>query len=208
MKNNSEASFKLRLLAQITEFFIFFTLHALFWFYLSTSPNSATLINRLIIYLIMLVVSPLGFIYNIALTHNFGGTLGKLLTGLKIVGEDGKKLPLKRLLFRQTAGYSFASTLFGFGFYSIIKHPQKQGWHDQATGSKVIVTKSLWPLSILISIALLCTSFYLIGSTIKNFKSGNLVYEISSLARLYQLEKKPTPTQTNEATSSSYLQEN
>lgn len=205
--NMTAANFKLRLLASILDFFIFFTIHAYFWQYLSSSPSLAELINRLLIYLIILVLSPLGFIYNIFFTYYFGGTPGKLLTGLKIVNENGEKLTLKKLLFRQTAGYQFASTLFGFGYYSVAKNPQHQGWHDQAVGSKVIITKSLWPLSILISLTLLIFSITTIISTVNQFKSSNLAYEISSLVRLYQIENKNKVEESTPSASPNFLED-
>lgn len=202
------ANFKLRTLASILEFFIFLFLHSLFWVFLSSSQNLVEFINRTLIYLAVLVISPLGFLYNIIFTHYFGGTLGKLLTGLKIVKEDGSKLPLKMILFRQTAGYQFASTLFGLGYFSIVKDPKKQGWHDKTVGSKVIVKKSLWPTSTLLSIILLLASLYLIGRTIENFKTSNLRYEISSLVRLYQIEQTDKPQKQSSPSTTPQLLEN
>ncbi|RME74752.1 MAG: RDD family protein, partial [Planctomycetota bacterium] len=58
-----------------------------------------------------------------------GGTLGKLIMGLRIVSKEGKNPGLFQSILR-FLGYFFSVILFGFGFYMISFHPQKRGLHD------------------------------------------------------------------------------
>lgn len=76
-------------------------------------------------------------LYFILLTSAFGGTIGKLSLGLKVVDKDGKKLHLGDSIIR-FIGYFFSLFLFGFGFYIIFFHPQKRGLHDYFGYSWVI----------------------------------------------------------------------
>jgi uncharacterized RDD family membrane protein YckC len=200
--NHKNAGFGLRFLAFITEFCIFLFLHALFWQYISSAVSLTDLITRILIYFVVLVFSPLGLIYNLALTYYAGGTLGKLLTGLKIISHNGQKLSFKRVIFRQTIGYQFAALLFGAGFWAILKDPENRGWHDKAISSKVIITQSLWPLSTVAIIAFLLLSISTISTTLNNFKNSPTRFEIGSLARLYQVQQEIKNQEENQSTPS------
>lgn len=199
MKN---AGFTLRALAALTEFALFLFLHALFWQYIASGTSIADLITRFLIYLIVLAMSPSGLLYNLALTYYAGGTFGKLLTGLKIVDENGKKLGLKKVMFRQTIGYQFAGILFGAGFFAILKDPEKRGWHDKAVGSKVIITQSLWLLSLVALIAFLLLSISTINQAITKLQQSPVRFELSSLIRLYQVQQEIKEEQDKQSTES------
>ena len=63
----------------------------------------------------------------------FGRTPAKLITGTRVVHEDGHKLR-----FRQILGRTFARFLpfEPFSFFA-----EKQGWHDRLSGTRVIRTR-------------------------------------------------------------------
>jgi uncharacterized RDD family membrane protein YckC len=66
----------------------------------------------------------------------FGRTLGKLVTGTKVVNEDGSKL---------TFGKAVARTLCRFipfeAFSFLGGHDRPKGWHDTIPKTKVISIK-------------------------------------------------------------------
>lgn len=188
------ASFWLRLLATLSELSIFLSFHLLFLMFLTTSSSLSQLILNIILYLIILVLSPLGLIYNILFTYFFGGSLGKLLTGLKIAGSEGSRLSFKRVLFRQTVGYQFSGILFGLGFWSILKDPQKLAWHDKASGSKVLVVKNFWALSVVLFLILTFINIYLISKTINNVSKNPLSEQVFSLIQSSIKEETATPS--------------
>ena len=88
----------------------------------------------------MFLVSGIIFtLYKVFFVSKFGGTLGKLLFGLRIVDQSTNEfLNLKRAFFRQVLGYAFSGVLVGLGFFRIIKNPDNLGWHDELFDTKVI----------------------------------------------------------------------
>jgi len=176
MTKTSNAGFHLRLLAFLTDWAILFLPNSIFWFFISLSSSLSELGFGLVVYLLvwLLPLLALGFLYSSLLTYYFGGTLGKILTGLRVTDEKGGRLTLKRIIFRQTVGYGFSFTLFGLGFLSVIKDPLKQAWHDKAVGSLVLKTTNLWPVGLVILTVLVWLNFVFIWSGIDNFTYGPL----------------------------------
>ncbi len=66
-----------------------------------------------------------------------GQTLGKLLTGTRVVALHGRPLGLGRALIR---GLSLIGCLlpFGVGLLGLWSNTDRQGWHDRAASTKVI----------------------------------------------------------------------
>jgi uncharacterized RDD family membrane protein YckC len=90
-----------------------------------------------------ITVWSLGFIlflfYEAYFMSKFGGTVGKLLYGIKVVdGETGNNISLKTALWRVTAGYTFSFQFLGLGYLKIIKHPEKLTWHDEMFNTRVV----------------------------------------------------------------------
>lgn len=192
------AGFKLRILAALNDWLILFLPHNLFLAYLSTSANLPTLIINIFLYLIiilfpLMLISPL--FYYAFLTSKIGYTVGKAVTGLTVVDENGHNLSYKRSFFRHTTGYTISSLLLWLGFLTIIKDPNKQGWHDKAVGSKVIVRRNLWQLSVIILIILTIVNISLLGTSINRIISGNLPDEIFELINS-KSNKEPIFSQT------------
>ncbi|MDO8551545.1 MAG: RDD family protein [bacterium] len=201
MKENNFAGFKLRLLARLTDGGIILLPHSLFWLYISTSVDIPEFISRLFLY-IELVFLPLlvfGFLYHSLLTVWWGGSLGKLITGLQVIGENGGRLTLKRSIFRYTVGYSFSAVFLGLGFLAVIKDPQKQAFHDKAIGSKVIEVRKWWPLTIISSVVLFTIFGFLMSSSVINLAKGPLGKQFLNYIQNVQKEslKEETPTGKN-----------
>lgn len=64
-------------------------------------------------------------------------TPGKLVMGIKIVEEGGKKLSIKGALLR-IIGYILSAVVFFIGFIWIAFDKKKQGWHDKIAGTYVV----------------------------------------------------------------------
>lgn len=212
---NKPAGFFLRLLAYLIEKLIF----ALLFVYLIYSISKNTTLSGLyygliVLFVIFIFTSLLGMVYNVLFTHYFGGNLGKLVTGLAIKDQSGGKLEFKKVLFRQLLSYNFSWLAFGLGFLSILKDPNKQGFHDHTVDSNVFRVNMLWPLGLLVFLVLLGVNTYFLSLTIKDFPGNPVNQEIMSLASAIQEQAKKeeaeetkapekTVTQTSQTTTTS-----
>lgn len=114
---------------------------ALIFLVASSDTQSALFGNILNVVIAALFLSPLQtFISGFLMTH-FGGTIGKLLTGVEITDENGKHLSFWRAVFRQTIGYTASGLLFWLGFIWIFIDKERQGWHDQMAGTFVVTKR-------------------------------------------------------------------
>jgi uncharacterized RDD family membrane protein YckC len=66
-----------------------------------------------------------------------GQTLGKLLTGSRVVDRRGRALGLARAALR-LFGTLVAVLPLGAGFIGLWTDPERRGWHDRLAGTKVI----------------------------------------------------------------------
>jgi uncharacterized RDD family membrane protein YckC len=67
----------------------------------------------------------------------YQGTFGKLLVGLKVVDENGKRISWKRSLGRNL--FKFISLIaLGLGFIWVAFTKNKQGWHDLVAKTYVV----------------------------------------------------------------------
>ncbi|GEM_PF-2408990 len=187
------ASFTKRLLAFLIDVLIFILIHLFSWYLISASSNINQLAQNVLIYLITVLLPTFIFgsiIYTALMTSRFGGSLGKLLTGIKVTDETGNLLTVKRSIFRHTIGYTFSYTFFGLGYLAIIKDKLKQGWHDKATGSLVIVKNNIWPVGLVTLIILIAANTLITVSAIERFSKGPVKDEVLEIASAYQNEKK------------------
>jgi uncharacterized RDD family membrane protein YckC len=191
MMNNS--GFWPRALAVLIDTTIFVLVFLYIGYSLINSSHSvaefvSTLINDL-----ALIIFPLA-IYNLfhrsIFTYLFGGTPGKLLTGLAVTGVDNEKLSFKRILFRQLIGYQLSAVALGLGFFSVLRDSEKRGWHDKASGTKVITRATLWPVGLLALAALIYGNYLVAAMTIQSFKSNTLLKtDAAVLISQYEQEK-------------------
>jgi uncharacterized RDD family membrane protein YckC len=193
---NKPASFTLRALASITEI-CYGLLFAMIFILLTVSQPTLTAATfTFFMFLILYFLNPLIIYSSIILTHAYGGSLGKLFTGLQVVNENGVPLSLKRIAFRQTIGYAFAGVLFGLGFVSVIKDVKKQGWHDKAVGSQVVIKQNLWPVAVIVCIVTLVGSIYLGMLSWDKVTTGPLKGETQILMK--QIKDETNKQKTND----------
>jgi ABC-type Fe3+ transport system permease subunit len=111
------------------------------------------------------------------LTSTFGGTIGKLLTGIKVVRGDGQNLSFRRALFRNYIGYMVSGLLFGLGFLWMIFDKERRAWHDQIADTFVIVRNKWLVISGMAFFAIIVfVELVLINLSIVNFKSNSTIY--------------------------------
>ena len=78
-------------------------------------------------------------ITNIVLLPMFSGqTLGKILTGIRIVNVDGTAPAIGAIALRQTAGYLFTFLTAGLGFFISVFTGTGRSLHDYISGTMVI----------------------------------------------------------------------
>jgi uncharacterized RDD family membrane protein YckC len=67
-----------------------------------------------------------------------GQTIGKILTGLRIVRADGSPATTGSMVFRQTGGYLLTAASFGIGFLISVFSNKGRALHDYIAGTVVI----------------------------------------------------------------------
>jgi uncharacterized RDD family membrane protein YckC len=78
-------------------------------------------------------------ISNIVIFPMFSGqSLGKMLTGLRIVKVDGRSVPFGTILFRHTFGYLLTLLTGGLGFLFSVLNRRGRALHDYLAGTVVI----------------------------------------------------------------------
>ncbi|MBI3887509.1 RDD family protein, partial [Candidatus Microgenomates bacterium] len=73
------------------------------------------------------------------LTTKFGGSLGQIICGIKIVDEENKLLSFKMAFFRTYVGSMVSGMLFGVGYLWMFWDPERRGWHDKISNTFVLV---------------------------------------------------------------------
>ncbi len=110
-------------------------------------------------------------------TAKFGGTPGKLITGLRVETEEGKNITFKRALFRSYIGGYVAVLFLLAGYFYIFIDKKRRGWHDLIAAT-VVVQKN--PSGIFMGLAALLTLLGLnilyLRSAINKFKDNKEVY--------------------------------
>jgi len=77
------------------------------------------------------------WVYNILMLKYYNATLGKMVLGLKVVG-DGKELDLLTIILRETVGKLVSEIILLIGFLMVAWDVRKQGVHDKIAGTLVI----------------------------------------------------------------------
>jgi uncharacterized RDD family membrane protein YckC len=108
----------------------------------------------------------------------FGGSPGKLLTGLTIVNEENKFISYWRAWFRRVIGNMVSSTLFWLGYIWIFVDKDKRGWHDLISGTWVTVkNKSQYALGLIALLVLIFSNIFIISQIAKTVKERMPLYE-------------------------------
>jgi len=190
MNKLSPAGFPLRLLAYLNDKSLLFLPSATVIFFISKNDTLTSIWQGIIILLIVVIFLFLfGMAYGVFFTYFFGGDLGKLLTGLRVRAQAGEKLPFNKILFRQLLSYRFSWLLFGLGFLSIFKDPNKQAWHDKTVDSNVFKVQPLLPLGLITLLVLLGVHAYFLKTSFDNFLNNPAKQEVLSLAAAYNQSK-------------------
>jgi uncharacterized RDD family membrane protein YckC len=114
------------------------------------------------------------FFYSWYFTHKFGGTIGKILFGLRIVDEGGVYMDKATAFWRMTAGYAVSSTFLGLGYFWAFRKKEDLTWHDRFLGTKVLtVGKPVWGIValVLLKILFVVLVVYFIAVTLPLFLS-------------------------------------
>jgi uncharacterized RDD family membrane protein YckC len=77
--------------------------------------------------------------YPIASWVLFGQTLGKALTGIRVVRMDNTRLTIGHALLRYVGYWLSAIPLF-LGFLWVLGDPERRAWHDKLAGTCVVYT--------------------------------------------------------------------
>lgn len=188
------ANFFVRLLASILDTLILSSLVMVGFWFASQSPDfegfiSSLFIMAVFIFLPVMLFSGIG--YAALLTTYLGGTLGKLICGLKVIDEtNNANLNYKKSLFRHLIGYAFSWTFFGLGFLNILKDPKRQGWHDKAIGSEVIVDRNIWWLGLIALVVLSFINLSLLTTSVSALTSGPVGRQIEEMMRQAEAQEK------------------
>lgn len=163
----------LRLLAQIFDLLLFWTIFVVGVYYLSASTNVYSLLDRALMVVLLLLLS--GVFMNIVISYMesmLGGTFGKLIFGLRIIDSGSNFLTFRMALFRNYIAKSVSGLLFGAGYLWIIKDSDRQGWHDMIVDSYVInKNRNYIYFGLISTIILLVLLLLLISSTLNMFTS-------------------------------------
>ncbi len=147
MENNNNAGYIIRSFAAITDFLLaaypltVILLASSSVYFFDVGTNTAFFIFCCVFLSLIFLLAPLTILYTTFFTSKFGGTIGKLIFGLKIVNkETGVLLDRKQAFYRLILGYAFSNEFFGLGYLKVIKSKDKLAWHDELFETKV--TKS------------------------------------------------------------------
>jgi uncharacterized RDD family membrane protein YckC len=70
------------------------------------------------------------FSYFVLMTHFFQQTLGKMITGISVISQDGRKLTFAQVVYRELVGRFINNQLFYLPYLMIIFTENRIGLHD------------------------------------------------------------------------------
>lgn len=102
-------------------------------------PEMPVIIGSIVAGVLLLVL--MGWLYSAGLTSSFyGGTLGKMIMGMKVVDYAGNRLTFWHASIRFLAKI-FSGIILFIGFFMIHFSPTKQGLHDRFSATSVVYAK-------------------------------------------------------------------
>ena len=179
MKKNNLASPWVRLLAAIIDGFVGLVSFLSILLVVSNSNSGYNFLTSIVNGLIWLVFFwPVVYgLFVVCLTSKAGGTLGQLLTGIRVVDEKGQFLSFKMAFFRTYVGTIVSGCLLGVGYLWMFWDKERQGWHDKVSGTYVVSKNKLgWLVGILILALIIFISFVTLGAAVINFGKNEAVY--------------------------------
>jgi uncharacterized RDD family membrane protein YckC len=122
--------------------FIFFPIFLYSFIFNSTdeiSDLNGMYLALLVSFICIVFSLPLLIAYNTYFTYKYAGTLGKLITGLRVVDFGSlANIDKKRAFHRSLFGYSFSAVFFGYGYLNVFKSIDRQAFHDILFETRVI----------------------------------------------------------------------
>ena len=103
-----------------------------------TGNDGAKLLNEGVSSASWLVAALVGFTNIVFLPMFSGQTLGKIVTGLRIVRIDGTAPTIGAIAFRQTGGYFLTLASLGIGFFFSVFSSKGRALHDYLSGTVLI----------------------------------------------------------------------
>jgi len=106
-----------------------------------------------------------GLLYSAILIALKGQTLGKYLMGIAVYNNDTGKLPVYKVLLRESILKFISAIILFFGFFWIGFTKKKKGWHDYMVKSSVLKNKTtlkasgFWKMLALISFLLFSINY-------------------------------------------------
>lgn len=171
IKDTKLASGLLRALSALVDISVWLLVFQLTFLMVVSSVDLYSLLDSLF-YGLIIYVALLTFgipIINSFMTSRFGGSFGKLLTGTRVVKEDGgTHLSFKMAFLRNPIGYAVSGLMLGLGFVWLFVDEKKQTWHDMLVNSLVVVKSKQAYLLAVVSIVVL---------TMVNVYMGNVVHK-------------------------------
>lgn len=182
-----------RILASVIDCILMIIPTTLGILFISGATSPTTLLNHLLSFLVFVVVFwPASTFLYCFLTSHYGGSPGKLLTGIAIVNSKNKYISFWLAFFRSYVGYFVSGTLFFLGFAWILIDKQRRAWHDLISDTYVIKTHSTGLLTgFLALVAIILLNVWLVGQSLSNFSRHKSVY-----INLYDSIKSDFPSPT------------
>lgn len=196
-----KASILKRIIAKLIDLSLIWAIYLFLLMLVFSQAKITAFLDQIVYSIIAVIYLPiiLPFI-NSLLTSLFGGSLGKLLTGIKVINQKEQKLSFSRALFRHFIGYKVSAMVFGLGFIWAVPDKNNQTWHDKISNTFVASIHKLGLLTGFISLALLtAVNVYILSNSIQQFGKNKEVYgqaiqnlweEISSLKTQEGIYKK------------------
>lgn len=178
-EDTNYASFWVRLQAQLIDWQIFLLIINLLLYLIFSGQSGLDIILprlAIILYLNFFVISFISYLYQIIMVNKFGGTVGKLISGIRVIFENGKFLNFKQSIFRYLVGYFVSGLLFGLGFLWIFRDLKNQGWHDQISATFVVYyNRNLRFIGTLVLIIIIGLNGLLIYKTVQSIRANTLL---------------------------------
>jgi uncharacterized RDD family membrane protein YckC len=130
------ATFWQRLVAIISDVFLLVLLELIFFLLLPRLNPILLKLNKTAWFGGVLIT-----VYFVGMEAIFGATLGKMIWGLKIVNNKGKRPTIIWLLIRETAGKLLSIIFFWLGFLAMWLSDDGLTWHDKLTKTRVITDR-------------------------------------------------------------------
>lgn len=134
-----------RISALLTDFFVF---HIFFILMLVIFVNSDRGFYNILVIANSYLFLSLSFIFiNGFLFNNYGGTIGKILCGIKVLKQENNQyLNFSEYFFREYVAKIFSGVLVFLGYIYIFFNPKAQGFHDLMADTIVTKEGSLKPI--------------------------------------------------------------